>query len=242
MKSEKDLGVLVCGNFSWNDQAHAIYSKATSRFGLLKRTLHFVKCPKQKRAFYLAIVRSQFEHCLQVWRPTTSTLTEKLEKIQMRAIKWILSENDHHYNDLEYMNRLRDLDLLPIEYRFILSDLIIYYNIYNNKSCVKLPEYYHPVTDEDRSKLRKNIKPPDYLEANEILDLGQLRKTKSNEFSLKCIKDVNSNIFKNCFFFRTLQEWNRIPTEIRSAKNVTIFKENLRNYLKGRAFTILEPD
>ena len=64
VKSEKDLGVYVTSNLSWGDQTEYIYSKASSRLGLLKRTLHFVKCPKQKRVFYLAIVRSLFEHCL----------------------------------------------------------------------------------------------------------------------------------------------------------------------------------
>ena len=92
VQSEKDLGVHVTSNLSWGDQIDYIYSKASSRLGLLKRTLHFVKCPKQKRVFYLAIVRSLFEHCVQIWRPTTDSSILKLERIQKRAVKWVFSE------------------------------------------------------------------------------------------------------------------------------------------------------
>ena len=73
VESEKDLGIMVTSNLSWVDQLMAIYLKASSRLGLLKRALYFVKCPKQKRNFYLAIVRSQFEHCIQIWRPCNDT-------------------------------------------------------------------------------------------------------------------------------------------------------------------------
>ena len=92
VESEKDLGVLVTSTLSWDAQVEYLYSKASSRLGLLKRALHFVKCPKQKRVFYLAVARSLFEHCVQVWRPTSDTGISKLERIQKRAVKWILSE------------------------------------------------------------------------------------------------------------------------------------------------------
>ena len=82
VQSEKDLGIVVTSNLSWVDQLNSLYSKTSCRLGLLKRTLHFIKCPKQKRNFYLAIVRSQFEHCVQIWRPNNDTYIAKLERIQ----------------------------------------------------------------------------------------------------------------------------------------------------------------
>ena len=109
VESEKDLGVHVASNLSWGDQIDYIYSKASSRLGLLKHTLHFVKYQKQKRVFYLAIVRSLFEHCVQIWRPTSESGILKLERIQKRAIKWVLSEVDHSYSDVEYLARFKKL-------------------------------------------------------------------------------------------------------------------------------------
>ena len=103
------MGVHVASNLSWGDQIDYIYSKASSRLGLLKRALLFVKCPKQKRVFYLAIVRSLFEHCVQIWRPISECGILKLERIQKRAVKWILSEVEHSYNNVEYVERLKNL-------------------------------------------------------------------------------------------------------------------------------------
>ena len=74
----------------------------------MKRALHFVKSPKQKHVFYVAIVCSLFEHCVQIWRPTSDSGILKLEKIQKRAVKWILSEVQHSYNDVEYLARLKN--------------------------------------------------------------------------------------------------------------------------------------
>ena len=130
VKSEKDLGVVVTSDLSWEENILALCTKASSRLGLMKRTLRFVKDRKQKRAFYLALVRSLFEHCSIVWRPTTVILTEKVESIQRRAVKWILEEQDHHYNDFEYLCRLKDLDLMPMEFKFKFTDLVTFHNLY----------------------------------------------------------------------------------------------------------------
>ena len=66
---EKDLGIIVNNNFSWVEQHNQIINKASQMLGLLKRTCHFVVSNHRKRTIYLAMVRSQFEHCSQIWRP-----------------------------------------------------------------------------------------------------------------------------------------------------------------------------
>jgi hypothetical protein len=47
-----------------------------------------------------------------ICRPSSDCLIQKIERIPRQAVKRILSEQDHSYNDLEYLMRLRDLDLL----------------------------------------------------------------------------------------------------------------------------------
>ena len=123
----------------------------------------------------------------------------------------------------------------------MLSDLLLFYDIYNNKSCVKLPECYKPITNEDKSRLRRTIKPHDYLGGNETLNLENMRKNKNDDLSLKCVSDAHSSILRNSFFFRTAHEWNRIPIEIRNAENLTIFKNRVQKYLHEQAFE-LQPD
>ena len=48
---EKDLGVLVNSKLSWSNHHQNIFSKASSRLGLVKRTCHFTVCPRQKDHF-----------------------------------------------------------------------------------------------------------------------------------------------------------------------------------------------
>ena len=71
--NEKDLGVIVNSNFSWVEQHNQLINKASQMLGLMKRTCHFVVSNHRKRTLYLAMVRSQFEHCSPIWRPITPT-------------------------------------------------------------------------------------------------------------------------------------------------------------------------
>ena len=87
VQSEKDLGVHVTTNLLWNEQCNMLYAKANSRLGLTRRTCHFTKNTQQKRALYLALVRSQFQHCSVIWRPHTTNIKNKLDSLQKRGIK-----------------------------------------------------------------------------------------------------------------------------------------------------------
>ena len=77
--SEKDLGVIINATLSSDDQCLARYNMMNSKLGLLMRVCHFTKNVQQKRVLYLAIVRSQLNHCCVVWRPTSESKINRLE-------------------------------------------------------------------------------------------------------------------------------------------------------------------
>ena len=77
--SEKDLGVLVNNEFTWHEHQQSIITKVSQMLGLTKRTCHFVTNYNRKRTLYLALVRSLFEHCVTVWRPTETVNIDKFE-------------------------------------------------------------------------------------------------------------------------------------------------------------------
>ena len=58
--SHKDLGVIVTSKLLWAEHCSQLVSNASSKLGLLMRTCHFTSNKRQKRAFYLTIVRSIF--------------------------------------------------------------------------------------------------------------------------------------------------------------------------------------
>ena len=139
-----------------------------------------------------------FEHCSVVWRPIAETTINKLENIQRRAIKWILSEEGHHYNDLEYTKRLKDLDLLPLSKKFEYTDLSVFYRIYHKLSVNKLPIYLQPLDEEDTiSRLRPVINPPTHMTGQDgIHKLSSMRANQMDKLSLKCSVKASSPAFK----------------------------------------------
>ena len=238
--SEKDLGVLVTSKFSWVDQCNTRLRLACSRLGMLKRVCHFTKSKDQKRALYLAIVRSQYEHCCVVWRPTTETKINKFEAIQKRAVKWILYEEYDHYNDYEYLRRLQDLNLLPMKYFFMFNDLKMFHKIYYDICCVKLPSYFRSCNLEDRGRLRSNVRPPNYLDGRtSSVDLSAMRTMSVDDKSLKCEVAATSIAFKNSFFFRGHILWNYLPLSIRGEMCPTKFREALLPHIWDLA---MKPD
>ena len=143
VNSEKDLGVKFNSCLTWTEQCNFLYSKANRMLGLARRTCHFIKNFRKKRSIYLALVRSQFEHCSTVWRPGTITSKNKIESIQKKAVKWILKKPMYN-NSLsppEYFTICKELNLLSLDLRSELKDLKMLYDIINNLSIIKLPAY-----------------------------------------------------------------------------------------------------
>ena len=96
--SNTDLGVVLNTKLLFNDHCNQLVSRANSKLGLLIRTCHFTCNKRQKRTFYLAIVRSMFEHCSVIWSPLNSSQLLKFDCIQKRAIKWIHNEQFVSYS------------------------------------------------------------------------------------------------------------------------------------------------
>ena len=67
---EKDLGVNINKNFNFNEHHDIILTRANQKLGILKRECYFVNDMERRRVLYLTLVRSQFEHCSPVCRPT----------------------------------------------------------------------------------------------------------------------------------------------------------------------------
>ena len=134
------------------------------------------------------------------------------------------------------------MDLLPLKFRFIFSDLLLFHQIFYKKSSIKLPVYYTKYTGDERKRLRTVIKPPEYYGGGtQTINLQKLRETKNSELSLKCTLSKINLKYKSSFFFRTIQEWNRLLPEIREEENFGVFRTNLYNHLNKIAFEI-EPD
>ena len=90
--NEKYLGVFIHNKLSWKAHCAFLISKANNQLGLVKRSCYFIKETDQRRALYLTLVRSIFNHCSQVWSPQDIKSLDGFNQLQRRAVKWIFKE------------------------------------------------------------------------------------------------------------------------------------------------------
>ena len=86
---EKDLGVLVSHDLSWNNHAD-LSSKAQRMLNLLYRSCRDITDIGNKELLYIAWVSSRLEYASIVWSPHTKRNINNLEQVQHRATRFIL--------------------------------------------------------------------------------------------------------------------------------------------------------
>ena len=64
-----------------------------------------------------------------------------LMQCRKKAIKWINGRRFDHYSDIEYFKQ-KELNILPIKFKFVLNDILMYYKIINLLVDIKLPEHF----------------------------------------------------------------------------------------------------
>ena len=218
--SEKDLGININGTLNFTYHTDILYSKANQRLGLLKRTCHFIKNTDRKRALYLTMVRSLFEHCPYIWRPSAISSINRLESIQKRALKWIINENLH--NEISYTSNYhlylvhcKQLNILPMKFRFDFNDLKMFHSIVYGYSCVPMPSYIQPFQG---TRLRKS-----HLDSKCYISTIQPSRSNSN----KNFNSVSKNSLSQAFFYRTHLSWNKLPLSLRAIIRPSEFKQKL---------------
>ena len=215
VKSQVDLGVTVNDKLNWGEHCDKLIDKTNSQLGLLMRTCHFTTNKKQKKTFYLTIVRSIFEHCSVIWRPKSSNQISKFDAIQKRAVKWIHGQYFQHYSDSDYLIKQTELKIMPIKLKFYQNDLIMFYKIVNSLVPINLPEHF---TFLDSEQLRYTRRTAQVIDKKDITQIV-------------CSIKASSESFKNCFFYRSMKLWNFLPFELRQEPRLSTFKAKLSRLL-----------
>ncbi len=206
--SERDLGVDITKTLNFNDQRCRLLSKASQQFGLTKRTCSFVNDIRRKRTLYLTLVRSQFEHCSSIWRPSCKTDIDKFESFQKMCIKWILSEEHLSYRSYDkYIEKCKQVNILPMALKFDLNDLVLFHKIIHELIPVDLPGYLSFFNGQTR-----------------------LRNTHLDRLSFITSlvpKGSSTALINKSFFYRVHSLWNSLPFVIREIESTSVFKNKL---------------
>ena len=85
------LGLQIFDDLKWTTHITNVTKKANSTLGFLRRNLKY--CPKDcKKTACISLVRSTMENRAMVWDPYTTVDTNKLERIQRRAARFITGD------------------------------------------------------------------------------------------------------------------------------------------------------
>ena len=88
VETVKSLGVHIDKHLSWSVHIEKITKKIASAIGALKRIRPFITT-KMAVQVYQALIEPHFDYCCSVWDNFGETLSNKLQKLQNRAVRVI---------------------------------------------------------------------------------------------------------------------------------------------------------
>lgn len=118
---EKDLGILIDSEFTFEEHISKQVNKANSMLGVIKRSFEDLS-PNVLRTLYTTFVRPHLEYAQSVWQPKLRRCIDLIEGVQRRATRLV-----KHYRNLPYEERLRRLELPSLEFRRLFSDMVQIY-------------------------------------------------------------------------------------------------------------------
>ena len=100
------LAVDISSDLNFNHHINCVTANASKSFGLLKRNIK-TKHPGIREAAYKTTVRRlQVEYASSVWSPYTKKDIHKVEMVQRRATRWILSSYSPYQSVSELQQQL----------------------------------------------------------------------------------------------------------------------------------------
>ena len=155
--SQRDLGVMVQEDLLWTEHYNKISCKAYMALNLIRRTLPPLTSTSLKRQLYLSLVRSHLTYCSQLWRPRLIKDIINLERIQRRATRYLLSNNQ-----IDYKSRLTSLHLLPLMHWLELQDVMFLVKYLQqptaNPEIAKLVSFSSSITRAGQTGIKLKVK------------------------------------------------------------------------------------
>ena len=151
---EKDLGVYIDSDLSFNEHVKITINKAKNMCYLIMRTFTY-KSPSIMVPLYKSLIRPIIEYGNSVWAPYKCSVIDDIESIQRYFTKRIIG-----CSHLSYTERLKKLNLPSLSYRRLRGDMIevfkIAHNFYDPQTTDKLLKFHSdPKTRSNGYKIMK---------------------------------------------------------------------------------------
>jgi len=103
LQEGKYLGLTLDSQLTFNKHIKCICKRASSALAFVRRNTHF--CQRRIRAdAYCTYVRPILEYAAFVWSPHTNTNINKLESVQRRAARYVMSDFDRYSSVSEMLS------------------------------------------------------------------------------------------------------------------------------------------
>ena len=191
-KAEKDLGIIIDPDLTFDTHIHNVVKNGNKISGLLVRNI-VNKSPEVMVPLFKALVRPVLEYGNSVWNPFLFKHIREIEGVQRRFTKCVVGTAN-----MDYKKRLTLLKLPSLEYRRLRGDLIevfkITHNYYDYRTTSTLfTKAYNEATRGHEFKLQKtnvNYKKFGNFFTNRIINIW-------NNLPNDIIKSSSVNSFKN---------------------------------------------
>ena len=133
------LGVIIDNKLNFNQHIDDMSRKATNLLNLCRRNLHM--CSKEvENSAYNMIVRPHLEYASTCWNPYTKRNIGKLEAVQRRAARFVLSFYDYHLSG----KIKKTLQWDSLQHRRAVADLCMFHKLRNNLANIAIPPILVP--------------------------------------------------------------------------------------------------
>jgi len=132
------LGVRPHHHMSWKPHIDRICNKANQLLHFLRQNLS-KSSTKIKDYMYKQLLLPTTEYCSSIWDPLHQSDISKLEMIQYRAARFVLSKpwsKYHHYRD-SITDMLLSLKWPSLEHQRLHTQLMLLFKILTDKDCSK---------------------------------------------------------------------------------------------------------
>ena len=194
---EKDLGVIIDSELTFESHITAKVKKGNQMMGLIRRVFSFLGKEMFLR-LYTSFVRSHLEFSQVVWAPWKIKLIRLIESVQERATKLV----DGMAN-LSYEDRLHALGLTTLSYRRLRGSMIEVWKHFNIYTPGTIPSVFKRVN----RPIRATRHPLQLYPA--------------------VAKDGITGVQQNSFYYKITETWNSLSTDVVQADSLNSFKNKL---------------
>jgi Reverse transcriptase (RNA-dependent DNA polymerase)/Endonuclease-reverse transcriptase len=201
---ETDVGVVIHKSLKPARQCEKAANTAKAVLGLVQRNFHY-RDRKVYLKLYKQYVRPHLEFSSPAWAPWNVKEIELLESVQKKAVNMVSGLTEKSYE-----GRCKELGLQTLAERRREQDLMQVFKFRNKIGGLDTDNMFERIPTRGGPVTR-------------------LAGTGNNLLAPAARLEIR----RNSFAVRTVSQWNALPDQIKSSKNVVQFKNRLKSYTEN---------